>query len=48
MRPYRKLPDDERRRDEDSEYIFEHRTERRIPPFCFAEEAKKGLQLPVG
>ena len=29
---YRKLPGDERRKDEDSEYIFEHRTERDF--FC--------------
>lgn len=29
MRLYRKLPADERRKDEDSEYIFEHHTERK-------------------
>lgn len=31
MRLYRKLPADERRKGEDSEYIFEHRTEQGIP-----------------
>lgn len=33
MRLYRKLPADERRKDKDSEYIFEHHTEKKVSQY---------------
>lgn len=46
MRLYRKLPVDERRKGEDSEYIFEHHTERkyfRVFPVCFLVRETRGF-----